>query len=208
MKLWQTVATTAAIATSTIAIAPTVEAITLTTYTNQSAWESAVGSFETEAFEDNIFEDFSVTSESTSSDYPGEASGGLWKDRVGPTLTTVWTFTEALTAWGGEGWNLAGPGGSGTGIKVTLGLVDGTEYTLGEELLRSWNDNFFGFLSDTAFNTVTLTGGTQSGVFETYTLDDMVYAEAQQSVPEPTAILSLLAIAALGASPILKTKNS
>ena len=184
---------------SVLAISGIANAASFTVFTDQTAWEAAVGGkFFTETFDDNVFEDFSVVST------VGQVNNGLWKDQINdaPLQTTEWQFDKGITAWGGEFWDLAGPGGPGSGIKLTLGLLDGTTQTLGTEMTNSLSGDFFGIVSDELFDTVLLTEGTQSGWRETYNMDRMVYA-----VPEPTSVLGLLGLGAFGVGKALQRKK-
>jgi len=59
--------------------------------------------------------------------------------------------------------------------------MDGT--TSAGEIANTYDGGFWGFVSDTYFSSIVLEGGTQGGIQETFTLDNMVYA------PAPGAIL-------------------
>lgn len=198
-RLFRSALVVASCSLSILAVSGIANAASFTVFTDQTAWEAAVGgTFFTEEFDDNVFEDFSVVST------VGEVNNGLWEDQINdaPLQTTEWQFDKGITAWGGQFWDLAGPGGPGSGIKLTFDLLDGTTQTLGTEMSRFLSGDFFGVVSDERFDTVLLTEGTQSGVRETYRMDRMVYA-----VPEPASVLGLLGIGAFGLGKALKRKK-
>jgi hypothetical protein len=149
----------------------------LTIYTDRPSWETAVNNiYWEEQFDDDTLDPHiaSMTSDWGSA----SVSGGVWNDRIGPSMSTTISFTETMTSFGGN-WDLT-PGGAGTGIKV---YMDGT--TLAGEIANSYAGGFWGFVSDTPFTSIVLGQGS-SGSFpflETYTLDNMVF------VPAPGAIL-------------------
>jgi hypothetical protein len=138
----------------------------LTTYTNKTAWETAVGTFQQESFDDaTLNPEISVTTGS------GYVSGGMWYDYLDGGSTTF-SFSTPLLAFGGD-WSTDWYGvGSGIGI-----AIDGPT-----DVDNLYNFNgFFGFVSDTPFSNVYI--GTSS--VEHYTLDNMVYSV----IPAPGAIL-------------------
>ncbi|MFZ2147112.1 MAG: hypothetical protein WAV28_07820, partial [Sedimentisphaerales bacterium] len=108
--------------------------------------------------------------------------GGVWHDVIddskGPSIIT---FASPMNAFGGN-WNLAGPGGPGTGIAV---YIDGTTTHVGD-ISHSLTGEFWGFVSDDYFTSIYLTEGPEGPttyIYETYELDNMVFA------PAPGAIL-------------------
>jgi hypothetical protein len=127
----------------------------------------------------------------------GVLSGGKWNDLIndddGPT---IWSFASAINGFGGF-FDLFFPGGPGTGITVTLGLVGGGTEVL-DDIPDTIAGTFWGFTSDTAFTSVSFSEG--SGCcFETYTLDNLTIGAfpAPSPVPLP-ASFGLLAIAVGG----------
>ena len=161
----------------------------VTVYTDRLAWEAAVGNYMEEFFDDAVFDpDVSVV---TVNGLVQAGSGVLgpdnvWWDRVipaadpcGPAETT-WSFATPLLGFGAN-WDLAGPGGSGTGIALSL---DG--YVLATEIVNSTQGGFFGVISTTPFDAVLVAAGTDPiGWAETYEMDNMVTS----TIPAPGAIL-------------------
>ena len=105
----------------------------------------------------------------------------VWHDRLTPGAggdSTTFTFASPITTFGGT-WDLAGPGGPGTGINVYFdgvlaGLID--QNTAGA---------FVSFSSLTPFTVVLLTADGQLGVAETYEMASLSYT----GVPEPATIM-------------------
>jgi len=162
----------------------------VTVYTDRSAWESAVGAFDEEFFEDAILNPgVSVVTDNGLIQAGSGVLGpdGVWWDRVIPAVeaapaTTTWSFATPLVGFGAY-WDLAGPGGEGTGIALSF---DG--YVLATEIVNSTQGGFFGVTSTTPFNAVLVAAGTQlPGVAwaETYEMDNMVTS----TIPAPGAIL-------------------
>jgi hypothetical protein len=154
----------------------------VTVYTDRSAWESAVGAYDEEFFDDAIFDpDVSVVSDVGLVQAGSGVLGpdGVWWDRVVPQgATTTWSFATPLVGFGAY-WDLAGPGGPGSNLTLTL---DGE--LVGTEIVNSTQGGFFGVTSTTPFNAVLVASGTSIGV-ETYEMDNMVTS----TIPAPGAIL-------------------
>lgn len=139
----------------------------------QDQWQSAVGSWETEDFDDSTLND-GVT----------VASGGgsvsvlnqRWEDQVGGTYTTVWNFSQPIVAFGGYWIDLLGPGG---GLSI---IVDGSYGVLSSPYLGSESPpySFWGFVSSEPFTTITIQLAGSGPPVETYALEDMVYAYANR----------------------------
>lgn len=156
----------------------------ITVYTDRPTWETAVGAYQEEFFTDAILDP--GVSVATVNGVVQAGTGVLgpdnvWWDRVVPGgATTTWSFATPLTGFGAY-WDLAGPGGAGTGIAL---LLDGAP--VGTEILRSTLGGFFGVTSSTAFNSVLVRAGTDPlGIQETYEMDNMV----SSTIPAPGAIL-------------------
>ncbi|HEX8056314.1 MAG TPA: PEPxxWA-CTERM sorting domain-containing protein [Novosphingobium sp.] len=160
-----------AAATSLVA-SPSFAATTI--YTDQAAFLSALNASSLEDFADTTL----ATGLSFSSTV-GSITSGRFADQLAPgAQTTTFNFATAVNAFGGN-FDLS-PGGAGIGIQFTTapgGLI-------GTEVPRDFSGQFFGFISDTAFTSVLLTGGTQANGVETYNLDNLVFGTGA-AVPEP-----------------------
>lgn len=172
-----------------------------TVYTSQPAWQAAIPAGQNVMLED--FEDGTVgpgvTVVATGGGSPApptpqvsltgsfNGSVGFWEDRMGNSSDfTTFTFSTPTFAVGGF-WDNAGPGGAGSGLNLrtdVAGVVPG--------IIPSTNPGtFYGFVSDTPFNSFTITS---PGV-ETYDLDNLQWSV---DVPEPTTMALLpLALVAL-----------
>lgn len=170
---------------------------TLVVYTTRASWEAALGRpFTLEDFNDNTANGFTLALLGPGHTAPG-ISGGRLQDRLDGTGTTTFTFPTAMIAFGGE-WDLAGPGGVGTGIRL---FADGVEAP--SQIPDTSAGGFFGVISDTPFSVIELREGTQGGAAETYDLDNVVFASADvAAVPAPPTVL----LAAVGALGMLATK--
>lgn len=168
-----------------------VHALSINVYTDRANWENAApGAVWEESFGDAIL---NAEISSVDSDLGFVDTGnGRWWDRVGSSnnWTTTFNFSTEIFAFGGE-WDLAGPGGPGQGILITLPFsTDPTVLSID----RSNAGEFWGFVSDVGFNSVTIQGWTQSGKYETFEMDNLVYSAPTGSgnpVPEPQTILLL-----------------
>jgi len=153
-----------------LTIPSTAYGLTITVYTDKNQWENDVfvdGQFTTEDFTGAAAPGFDgFTSDN------GNIAGGQFNDVLVPGGNpTIFDFSPRLDAWGGD-FDLFNPGGPGTGIIVEL--MDGTMATAGE--IPNTTDGFWGLTSDMNFQAVHLESGTQSGVQETYDLDNMVFS--------------------------------
>jgi hypothetical protein len=152
-----------------------------TIYTNYPSFVAAFSSPTVENFEDTILQ----PGLSVVSTYPNAViADGVYKDRVGgvSNYTTTWSQSSGFKAFGGW-FDLFFPGGAGTGIKVTV--VD-TGEVIGE-IPNTYEGEFWGFSTGYIFNQILLSGGSQSGNFETYWNVDLAYAP----IPEPATMLLL-----------------
>ncbi|OHB65172.1 MAG: hypothetical protein A2Y77_09590 [Planctomycetes bacterium RBG_13_62_9] len=149
----------------------------ITVYTDLDAWRDNLGSYQTETFNDGDL-DYGITVATGN----GEIDNNRWSDRVVPGgSATTWTFPQLLNAWAADFWDLAGPGGPGTGIQVYLDGVAAPS-----EIPNSTQGTFWGAISDVPFSAVLIAAGTQSGVYETYEMDNMSFSTV---VPAPGALL-------------------
>jgi len=156
----------------------------VTVYTDRSAWQAAVGSFAEESFSGDTLNGFTITEVGRGHSY--NVTGGLYWDRVvGDSSYTVYSFETATTAFGAD-WNVLVGLGLGQGLRLT---VDGVAIT---PEIPNVHVGFFGFTSAAAFDTVTVFGGSQGGVAESHSVDNLVYATATP-VPEPSTYLLMIA---------------
>jgi hypothetical protein len=174
-----------ALALVLMAVVPSPAMAATTVYDDdQAGWEAAVGSWETEDFEDSVVgPGISVTS--TNGIVYSQATNKLWYDSLTydeePTAWTTFTFDDPIYAFGGT-WDLGSQygdpdvGGPGSNIEV---LMDGSWVSVGV-IDREYIDVFWGFVSTTPFTQVRLQGYNDEGWTERYTLDDMVYSFSPQ----------------------------
>lgn len=157
------------------------------TFTDRAAWELAVGgSFSQESFDDAILTGFSIeeigSGHSTGRSAP--ISDGVYHDRtVDSTTFTNYNFGSMINAFGAN-WDLR-PGGAGQGLQLFLG---GQSIT--PQIENTFDGGFFGVVSTTAFNVVTVRSGNYFGSAETHTVDNVVFTSA---VPEPESYALMLA---------------
>jgi len=151
---------------------------TTTVYTSRSQWEQAVGYYDEETFTDaTLNPNISVDAGNPPHGYVDVAGQegygeGVWWDRVSPGQSgdfSIWFFSSPVTGFGGD-WNLAGPGGEGTGIQLYL---DGVPVS--NQIPNTMADGFWGIVSTIPFDAILIEAGTFEGNAETYVLDNMVY---------------------------------
>jgi len=155
-----------------------------TVYTVRSAWETTAGAYLEEDFDDGVLDPgISVVTDNGLVQAGSGVLGpdNVWWDRVIPgDATTTWSFATPLLGFGAN-WDLAGPGGPGTAIALSL---DGA--LVGTEIVNGTQGGFFGVTSTTPFDTVLVAAGTNPiGWAETYEMDNMVTS----TIPAPGAIL-------------------
>lgn len=173
--------------TTLLAASVSASAATVKVFTDKSAWAAAAGVFLTEDFNDAVLQ-AGLNIAHNAPEY--SIGGGRMNDRLifGTSTATTFNFSNAQKAFGGN-FDLS-PGGAGQGLAVNLGGGQILSFAMPSQLPNSFNGQFFGFISDMSFTSVTLKAGTQSGVAETYALDNAVFANA---VPEPGSIALVLA---------------
>lgn len=147
-------------------------------YTDRAAWEAAAGSYQEEFFTDAILNSgVSVVSDNGLVD----TVNGVWWDVVElGQATTTWHFAHPITTFGGY-WDLAGPGGPGSGINV---YIDGSPVVA--EWENTLSGDFRGFIAGPSFSNVRLTATSLEAGVETYELDNMVYSTI---IPAPGAVV-------------------
>ena len=149
------------------------DAVTITIFTDKAEWLDAVGGqFQLEDFADdqlNAGLSF-VSTESGHINPAQECYQDVLASQSQNEPTTIWSFTPAVNAYGGN-WALGGPGGSGNSLLV---YIDDVPVYVGA-ISNSFNGGFWGFTSDAPFTSVRLVGGA-GGNQQNYCLDDMVYA--------------------------------
>jgi hypothetical protein len=173
-----------------LAVATPAQAVTITTFTDRTAWEAALAgqTIQTEDFNDSVFNDGSVTSNA------GSFTGTNWHDVIdtAPSKTTTWTFNSSLTAWGAD-WDLLQGAMAQHNQGINL-FIDAGGSTLIDSFPFLSDDyiGFFGFISDTPFTNVSVFPGTPlqgaEGVNEIYDMDNMSFVAA---VPEPGSLILL-----------------
>jgi len=173
-------------------------------FDDQAAWEAAVVASEAsieisiETFDDAVLlPDLTINSSAPSF----VISAGVLHDRLTPSgQSTVFSFGSNMQAFGGL-WNLAGPGGVGTGILLTLSNGE----VLGQEIPDSIAGGFWGFVSTTSFDGFSLASGSQGGSAETYEINSIYYAAS--TIPEPSTI-AIFGLALIGLASRRSKKQS
>lgn len=171
----------------------------ITTYATRAAFDAAVGSSTLEdfnsqtlgtSFKGTSFDVGDFTLLRTGSSFNGlfEFQGGSFLDIDGTTLgrvetgstigDLVFTFDAPITAFGIDtaAWN-------DRAIRTTV-QADGMAVPVTST--PSTAVRFFGFSSDTAFSEVRFVGG----LGDTWSFDNLSYAQSQSVVPEPSACLT------------------
>lgn len=153
------------------------------TFTDRAAWEAAVGgTFAEETFSSASTTGFSI--EQVGSGHSSGINGGVYHDRtVLDTTYTNYHFNSMISAFGAN-WDLT-PGGAGQGLQLFAG---GQLVT--PQIANTYSGGFFGLVSTTAFNLVSVHSGSFNGVAETHDVDNVVFASA---VPEPESYALMLA---------------
>jgi len=162
-------------------------------YTDRAAFDLATGG-------SLNFEDFSSGSTSNAN---FSVSGtnvrvlGNGQLRGRPTINgdnMTYVFTSPISAFGGD--FDSSPGGNGIGLRFTLG----TGEVVSSELLAPF-DGFWGFVADSPFSSLTVSGGSGSGFAETHNFDNFSFGLAAPVSPVPLpASLSMLLVALCGAA--------
>ena len=169
----------------------TAQGANVTVFSNDLAgWTTAAGVPVTvEDFTDSVTPGLSITFGSTAGvtgcESPGGCiSGGKYRDRADDTQVTKpeFTFTPAIRAFGAN-WNLAIPTGQGTNIKLHLTFADSTEMDVATQIPNTFNEQFFGIVSDTPILKIRFDeGNSGTGVVETFDMDDARFVPFDSSV--------------------------
>ena len=166
----------------------------ITVYTDKPAWEAALsGPYLTEDFADSQLNPgvSYVSSESGNINPSQEHYQDVLASQSQNEPMTTWTFTPQIYAYGGS-WTLGGPGGSGNSLLVYI--VDDTDLYVGA-IPNSFAGGFWGFVTDTPFDSVKLVGGSGDQQ-QNSSLDDMVYAVVPEPASFATGLVGLVLIAA------------
>ena len=153
------------------------------TFTDRAAWSAAVGG----TFAEETFSSASTTGFSIEGIGSGHSTGignGVYHDRtVLDTTYTNYHFDSLINAFGAN-WDLT-PGGPGQGLQLVIG---GQLVT--PQIPNTYSGGFFGLVSTTAFNLVSVHSGSFNGSAETHDVDNVVFVSA---VPEPESYALMLA---------------
>jgi len=163
----------------------------IVTYSSEAAWMTAVsGMFVTEPFNNAGLQPSTGVFTSV-----GQIQADHWHDRVtvsGGESTTFSYLLDTLRGAGGT-WDTS-PAGEGQALGITLNMTGG-----GTQFVAQIGpiDSFFGWTSDAPFDSFTIRAGYNSGVAETFDLDNLSMAPSTPT-PEPATLL-LVATALVGA---------
>ncbi|MFM2124473.1 MAG: hypothetical protein RL328_924 [Acidobacteriota bacterium] len=166
-----------------------------TTGTFSSATELAGQNFTAvEAF--NAVSSIFTITPATTSIGTHNVSGGVWNDVVSqatsPVMSTSISLTSGNSMLGVIGlWDLS-PGSAGSNLAITINFQGGGSQTLtyilgsgvGGNTGQSTTPFYFGFTSDQAFTSFTISAASNGGV-ENFTLDNL-QAVSPAAVPEPS----------------------
>lgn len=152
----------------------------ITTFTTEASWLSAVGSGSVlENFNDPVLAAplTSITGGSFQTGTHAFAGEQVYGGVATSSNVITFNFSTAISALGGF-WDLNGPGGPGTNL--TLSLIGGGTETFVDYFSNSLAGSFQGFVTSSAFNSMTLSMGTACCV-ETFQMENLRIAP----VPEP-----------------------
>lgn len=175
-------------------------------FTNRTAFEGALGTpIQTETFNDAILLTGLSFNSNTGS---ASISSGSFNDRLTPGTNTTFSFVPNIFGFGGN-FDLS-PGGAGLGIQLTTVLAAGGTGMVVPEIPNSFTGGFFGFISTDGLTGVRLTSGTQGGVAESFSLDNLTFggaaATATTAIPEPGS-LALVGMALAALVTLCRRKN-
>ena len=142
-----------------------------------------------EDLNDNVWNGATISFVGSGHTGPGVA-GGKFSDRITTTNSTVITYARPILAFGAD-WSMSDAN------NTSLGLIINTDSgPVPVEVPNSHAFDFFGFISDTPFTQIVLTGGTQGGPVDEYMVDDIVTAQPIP-LPAPGILLAGAAFAGL-----------
>lgn len=153
------------------------------TYTDRGLWEAAVGgTFAEESFSSATTTGFTI--EEVGAGHSTGISGGIYHDRtVLDSAYTNYHFSSLINAFGAN-WDLS-PGSAGQGLQLYIG-----NEMVNPQIANTYTGGFFGIVSTTAFNLVSVHSGSYDGIAETHNVDNVVFTSA---VPEPESLALMLA---------------
>jgi len=153
-------------------------------FTDFASWSAAAGPFATETFTGNALSVAGLSFTSAA----GSIDSDSFNDRVfRGGDTTTWSFGGDIKAFGGN-WDLT-PGGAGQGLAFSIINAANVSTSVGTAIPNSFDGGFFGFVSTDRFSRVLVAAGPQSGVAETYNVDNLRIGSA---VPEPSTWAMML----------------
>src|SRR2546425_932750 len=184
MKKWSVALTLPVVLWATTASAA------LVTYSSEAAWRAAVGGFVTESFDNSGLR--STTGVVTST---GQIQENEWRDRVtlGGGESTSFRYLLGTMSGAGGDWDTS-PLLEGQALRITLNLTGGGTQFVGQ---IGPIDGFFGWTSDAPFDSFTIKAGNNTGVAETFELDDLKMAPTAGAVT-PTVEPATLALVGTG----------
>ena len=180
----------------------TASAATITTFTTESSWEAAAGTFVTEPF-DGPLQSFTGVTTDVGVIGPARSllSGSVWNDG-GPGAVDNTTFSYLPGPFFGAGAFFdTSVNGEGSGITVTLNLTGGgTQVITPDPAILGLDNGFFGFTSDVSIDSFTLTSNS-----ETFDMDNLEFGGIPSSATPEPATFSLIGIGIAGLA-ILRKK--
>jgi hypothetical protein len=191
------------------------QADTVTTFTNASTWQAAVGSTTTEDFADSTLATGLSVTFGSSNAFIGNGVLNVNSQLLTFPTPSVLTFSPGVTGFGGT-FDLT-PGGNGGGVDLFITFSNASTTDAFIAGTTPQFNGFFGVVSNgVAISSVTLKGASFTGNGESFTLDDLQYTTgtgtgggpstggggSNTGVPEPSTLL--LSALGLGGLAVLK----